>query len=124
MTDIEEHIASLEEELRQAMLHSDVDALDRLVSDDLVFTTHFGQRLGKQADLDMHRSGVLQLNTLEPSERLLKLMGQVVVVSVRMKVAGAYEEGPFAADLRYTRIWQKTAGGWCVVAGHSSAIQG
>jgi hypothetical protein len=31
-------IATLEENLRQAMLHSDVAALDELIADDLVFT--------------------------------------------------------------------------------------
>lgn len=123
--DIENQVALAEESLRQAMLDSDVHALDQLISDDLVFTNHFGQLLTKQSDLEMHRAGVLKLKMLEPSERLLKADDQCAVASVRMKVSGSYGGQPFSADLRYTRIWRKTAGGtWCVVAGHSSSIQG
>ena len=125
MTNVEHEIELAEEQLRQAMLSSDVGALDQLLSNDLVFTNHFGQFLTKQADLETHRSGALKFSTLEPSEQLLKIDGEIAIASVRMKISGIYGGLSFAADLRYTRIWRKTEGGrWHVAVGHSSTIQG
>ncbi len=123
-TDIENQVTVSEERLRLAMLASDVDALDELISSDLMFTNHFGQVLGKHDDLVLHRSGVLKFHTLEPSERKMKISGQIAVVSVRMKLSGVYGGSPFTGDLRYTRIWRISQSGTLqVVAGHSSAVQ-
>ena len=123
--DIENQITVAEERLRLAMLASDVEALDELISSDLMFTNHFGQILGKQDDLALHRSGVLKFHTLEPSERKLKTSGKIAIVSVRMKLSGIYDGSPFTGDLRYTRIWRLLQSDTLqVVAGHSSAVQG
>ena len=83
LTEIENQVTVAEERLRLAMLASDVDALDKLISSDLIFTNHFGQILGKQDDLALHRSGMLRFHTLEPSERKMKTSGKIAVVSVR-----------------------------------------
>jgi hypothetical protein len=123
-TTTEHQITVIEERLRLAMLASDFRTLDELISSDLIFTNHFGQVLGKQDDLELHRSGMLKFNILEPSERLVKINGQLAVVSVRMKLSGVYGGSPFAGDLRYTRIWRLLESDtWQLVAGHSSAVQ-
>ena len=121
---VEQQIIVAEERLRLAMLRSDLEVLDELISPDLIFTNHMGQVFSKHDDLDMHRSGALKLYTLEPSENRYKVYEQFAVTLVRMKLSGIYNSLPFAADLRYTRIWhlsvQKT---WQIVAGHISAVQ-
>lgn len=55
---------------RQAKLASDCQALEELISADLIFTNHVGQVFGKQDDLKMHCNGVLKLHRLESSEVL------------------------------------------------------
>lgn len=122
-TTVEHQITVAEERLRLAMLASDSGALDELISPDLIFTNHLGQALGKQADLELHRSGVLKFHSLEPSETQVKTSGQHAVVSVRMKLSGVYGGTPFSADLRFTRVWCRSAKDtWRIVAGHSSAV--
>ena len=74
-TDIENQITIAEERLRLAMLSSNVEALEKLISINLMFTNHFGQILGKIEDLALHRSGMLKFHTLEPSEMKLKISG-------------------------------------------------
>jgi hypothetical protein len=44
---METRILALEEQLRIAMLGSDVGALDRLLAPELIFTNHLGQLLSK-----------------------------------------------------------------------------
>ncbi len=107
------------------MLASDSEVLDELISPDLIFTNHMGQLLGKQADLELHRSGVLKFYTLEPSEIQVRAGGGLAIVSVRMQLTGSYGGTQFSANLRFTRVWCRSVGStWQIVAGHSSAVQG
>jgi ketosteroid isomerase-like protein len=123
-TDLTHQISLVEERLRLAMLASDCSTLGALISPDLIFTNHLGQVCGKQDDLNMHRDGLLKLHTLEPSEVHVKPMGGLAVVSVRMKVGGAFDNMPFQEDLRYTRVWRLSEhGSWEILTGHSSRIQ-
>lgn len=122
--DFKIEIENMEERLRQAMLASDVEALDRILAPDLVFTNHLGQCLGKEADLSAHESGYLSISELEASEQTIKLIDDnVVVVSVRVRVVGTYANQPTAGDFRFTRVWAKSPNSqWQVVTAHASII--
>ena len=48
-------IQQCEERLRSAMLRSDVEALDVLLANDLIFIDHQGRRIEKAQDLEAHR---------------------------------------------------------------------
>jgi ketosteroid isomerase-like protein len=115
-------IAAYEERLRTAMLAGDVDALDTLLADDLIFTNQAGRVLTKAMDLDIHRSGQLRISSLDFSEQQCRNTGEVAIVVVRTVVTGTYQGTPFAGTYRYTRIWRKGAPGWQVIAVHCSAI--
>jgi ketosteroid isomerase-like protein len=121
---VERQIADVEETLRLAMLDSNVEALDSLISPDLIFTNHLGQVFGKQDDLELHRSGILKFQAIELSEMRVKVDGELATVSVRAKLAGAFAGSPFVADLRYTRVWRRVSDNeWQILVGHSSAVQ-
>lgn len=119
----EDQVIEAEERLRIAMLNSDVSILDELISPDLLFTTHFGQLVGKQDDLQAHRSGAIRIHEMIPSDRRIHVHGSFAIVSVRMQVSGEYLELAFSQPLRYTRVWSKNdTGACCVVGGHISAV--
>ncbi len=115
-------IELLEEELRQAMLVSDVNKLDELIADSLVFTIPAGTVVNKQADLEAYRSGIQKINKLEPFEQFISLYDNLAVVTVKMQLAGKYCEEAFLGDYCYTRIWSKINDHWQVIAGHASQI--
>jgi hypothetical protein len=117
-------ILAREEELRQAQLSGDVAALDRLLDDELVFTTLNGGVVGKADDLALHRSGVFQITRMDPGERHVLRLGPVVVVSVRMEASARIDGAEVSGPLRYTRVWCERPDGWRVVAGHTSTVQG
>jgi ketosteroid isomerase-like protein len=120
---VEVAIAEVEERLRSAMLASDTDALNELISPDLVFTNHVGQVLSKEVDLELHKSGTIRFQQLIPSEAVVKTHGQFAIVSVRMRVAGTFAGSPFSENFRYTRVWrQLETKSWQVVAGHMSVV--
>lgn len=119
----ETEILAAEERLRLAMLHSDVAVLDELISPDLIFTSHLGQTVGKQDDLDFHRSGLFKLDALTPSEQRIRLCDDVAIVSVLMQLSGRFAETPFSECIRYTRVWSASkTGPLQVIAGHASAL--
>jgi ketosteroid isomerase-like protein len=120
---LQAQIAEAEDQLRTAMLGSDVDALNQLLAPDLIFTNHLGQLLGKDEDLAAYRSGVLKIMSLEPSERHFRALGEVAVVSVRMQLSGSYEGAPANGDFRFTRVWARSQKErWQILAAHAVLI--
>lgn len=118
----DESLRACETALRQAQLASDVDALDRLVDDALVFTGPDGAVYGKQDDLNAHRQGMIRITRLEPSDERILRFGNIAVVSVRMEMVGSFQGASFAGPYRYTRVWCARPDGWRIVAGHVSAV--
>ena len=121
-SNLQAQILEVEERLRQAMLHSDVDVLNKLIAPELLFTNHSGQRVTKEEDLDAHRAGLLRLTALTPSEQQIQLHTGFAVVSVLMHLLGSYDNTAIDLSIRYTRIWSFSADGSLqIVAGHASA---
>jgi len=122
---METQILEAEEDLRIAMLRADFSALDRLMAPELIFTNHLGKLLSKKDDLEAHRSGLLKVKELIPSERRVQLHGEVAVVSVRMRLLGTYDGRPADGDFRFTRVWA-VAGPernfWHIVAAHATLV--
>jgi len=120
---VESQIEAAEQQLRLAMLASDVESLDALISPNLIFTTHFGSVLSKQDDLEIHRSGALRFQTIEPSERKMLNLDHVVYVSVRVRVSGIFRGSPFQDDIRFSRVWQLSQNNaWQVIAGQATVV--
>lgn len=58
--DIEKEIIEAEENLRTAMLISNLEVLDELLAPDLIFTNHLGQLISKKDDLAGHKTGIFK----------------------------------------------------------------
>ena len=120
---IDPEIAALEAELRVAQLASDVAALDRLVSDDLLFTGPDGALASKADDLRIHRDGTVRFTAHEPEELRTRRVGEhVVVAALRARLAGVFDGAPFSGTFRYPRVWAREDGRWRVVAGQVSGV--
>jgi ketosteroid isomerase-like protein len=117
----DEEILACEAELRQAQLASDVERLERLLDDVLVFTSFDGSIATKSDDLSMHASGRLRITRMEPMERRILHLGVTSVVSVKMDAAAILDGVPVRTIMRYTRVWHRRPAGWRLVAGHMSA---
>lgn len=115
-------IEEYEEQLRRAQLNSDVAALERLLDDELVFTTLDGSVVGKDDDLELHRSGRLRISKMEPSDFRVLHLGTVAVVNVRMEAEAAIDGVRSSGLLRYTRVWAQRSDGWRIIAGHMSVV--
>jgi ketosteroid isomerase-like protein len=116
-------IERCEQQLRDAMLHSDVAQLDRLLSDGLIFTNQDGARLTKADDIAAHRSGLLAIASLsQQGERIIQGLGDTAIVCLTTAVSGEYAGQKFGATLAYSRVWHFKDGRWQVVLAHCSAV--
>jgi hypothetical protein len=97
-----EEIVHVEGQLQRAMIKNDVQALERLLHDDLVFTFYTGTIVGKQEDLASHASRTLQLTELAFVETpVIRLYGETAIVTVKAHLKGTFQGTPIDSFYRY-----------------------
>ncbi|WP_313702109.1 nuclear transport factor 2 family protein [Achromobacter sp.] len=102
-------IQDAEERLRQAMLSSDIAALEALLDPDLLFVNHMGWTVTREDDLDAHRGGLLKIHALDLSEQCIVPRADCAVVSVLARIAGSYNGVPANGTFRFMRTWAPAA---------------
>lgn len=100
-----ERVQQWEACLRQAMLDSDVAALETLLDKELLFVTHLGQMLGRSDDLDAHRSGLIDIHALQTMDERILIRDNVAIVSVKTRISGRFNGQPADGVFRFTRTW-------------------
>ncbi|MDJ0728499.1 MAG: nuclear transport factor 2 family protein [Crocosphaera sp.] len=122
----EEHeliIQTLESRLQNAMLNSNVDELNELLADDLIFTNHVGHLMTKQDDLNLHKSGILTIKNIELKNLNIKLLDGVALVNTEARIIGILNNQISENNFRFSRIWSKNSNDlWQVIMAHSTLI--
>jgi len=122
MADVESTVRALEERLWKAQLSADVETLDELIADDLLFTGLTGALETKAGDLQQHRSGALKITKLDPLEVRVRVIPGGAITSVKMDAAALVGGQATTAILRYTRVWTLEGGRWQIAGGHMSMV--
>lgn len=119
-------ILELEAALRAAQLGADVEALDRLISEELLFTGPDGRLATKAEDLEAYRSGAIRMREHAPEElRISRISADVAVVALRTRLTVEVSGQLVSGVYRYTRIWGRKQGGpFRIVGGHVAAAAG
>lgn len=119
---METEIQDLEESLRLAMLNSDVPALERLISDSLMFVGLNGAVFRKPDDLDLHRSQRQKLHRADWEKVNVETYESAAVTVVTASLAGSFDGAYFAGRFRYIRLWAKLGSSWQVIGGSITAV--
>lgn len=112
----EESVRSLELARAEALLHADTTALSRMVADEFVEVTRFGQLRTKADNIREIASGELKLATVKYDSLTVRTYGDVAVLRGLADNSGTYRGFPFAGALRYTRVFVRRDGRWQAVA--------
>ena len=118
----EQKILEIEMQLLEAMKKSDVNVLDQLLHEDLLFVLPNGAVITKQMDLETHKSGNLVFEEIKSSIDSIKQIGDNVVVTLSSKLSGKMLEENFEGNFRYMRVWKIFDGQLKVIAGSCVTI--
>jgi ketosteroid isomerase-like protein len=109
-------LITLERQFAQAIVESDVDALDKIVSDEWIVVGPEGKVIDKPGFLDVVRSGALAHSTMESDETRVRVYGDTGVVTARVVTAGTYRGQAFTNRERSSDVFVRQEGHWkCVL---------
>jgi len=114
-----EEVLKAENMLLHAMHQSDLEKLDALLFEDLLFTIPNGQTITKEIDLNAYASGEMNITKIEASNLQMNLLENVAVVSVNVHMEGSYASQPMDGDYKIIRVWKQFQDGLKVIAGSS-----
>jgi ketosteroid isomerase-like protein len=113
-----DEIRDVELQLQQAMVKNDVQALERLIHDDLVFIDVEGNVQGKHDDIESHASGAVVQTAVEfVEEPVMQLHGENAVVAVKTYVKVQLQGNPVESLCRYLRVWLFQDERWQIISG-------
>ena len=115
-------VIEYEEMLRSAMLSNNVELLEELLSDELIFVNHLGEWLSKEQDINAHRSKSLDIAGIEVLEQEIKLFQELAVTVTKVALNGALATGEsIGGEYSFTRVWKDVEGKLKVVSCHCSS---
>lgn len=104
--DAKEEVEALEEQWRAAQLAGDIGTMGRMLSDDYVGISMTGEVDTKAQQLRRVADRRMVLTKIELSDRKVKLVGEVAIVTSRALVEGTNDGVSMQGMYRYTRIYK------------------
>jgi ketosteroid isomerase-like protein len=121
--DIAAAIQKLEEGMRLAALKGDAGWWDTYLADNFTDTDFRGKVSGKAEIVAMYRSSQINYETLNLSDRTLRIFaGDTVIVTGKMAAEGTYRGQNLAGDFQFTRVWIKMDLEWRLAASQATKI--
>lgn len=115
-------IIKCEQSLLHAIASNDLKALDILLHDELLFTLPTGQTITKAMDMEVYKSGNMNVTSIKSSEQQISIISDTAIVAVTIALEGNYFEHLLDGQYRYTRVWKLFEKQWKVIAGSCIAI--
>jgi hypothetical protein len=101
------------------MKNCDVQKLDELLHEDLLFTIPNGETITKVLDIETYNSGNMRIKEILSSEQQINMIGDNAVVSVIIEMKGSYFDYILDGKYRVIRVWKFFKNNWKVIAGSS-----
>ena len=124
MNAIEQEIWKLEEELTETEMRVDVQALERIYSDDIMVTAPIGICVDKPAVMHEIRQAADKavVGRYDKNDLKVRSYGDTAVSSYRMTAEAVFEGMEIKRELCVTNVWMKRAGDWQIVARHTASL--
>ncbi|RZK37131.1 MAG: nuclear transport factor 2 family protein [Pedobacter sp.] len=119
----EDNILALENKLYSAIKDRDVELLDELLYEDLLFVVPGGEVITKKMDIDSYKEDNLRVNELLPKTENLNIIGDTAVITIVLFLKGEFNNVPFESKYRYIRFWRQFKDGIKVIGGSGIAIE-
>ena len=116
-------IVEMERQAREASIRRDADFSQRTLAEDYVAITPLGQVTTKQDTVSARKSGQLRYDTINVSDMVVRVYGDMAVVTARADVKGHQLGEDFSGPYRYTRVWVRRTGHWQAVSYQATVTQ-
>jgi hypothetical protein len=116
LNDPRQEVIELERQAKEATLKRDADFSERTLSDDYMGITPLGQVINKADTITARRSGQLRYESIEITDMVVRVHGNVAIVTARADVRGHDLGEEFNGPYRYTRVWMRRNGKWQTVS--------
>ncbi len=123
---IERQLIELERQLSDALVREDAVVLDRLWSNDLVFTFPNGKVSNKAQRLAGQKPAAQPSQSesaISNDEVKVFLYGNTAVVTVLSTWSGKENNQAYSSQFQATHVWVKQEGQWQLVAAHVSPVK-
>ncbi|MBO0722541.1 MAG: DUF1080 domain-containing protein [Blastocatellia bacterium] len=115
-------ILNLEKEWEEALVKSDVAALDRLYADSMIYTHSNGHVDSKASYIGNIKAGVSKYESMKRDEITVNVYGDAATVTCHWQVNTVSHGNKQALDARYLHVYVKQKGQWRMVAHESTRI--
>ena len=122
MADNGQLVIDLDKRRMDAMARKDLEALDGLIADDLVYTHSTARLDTKQSLLGAMESGATVYTSVAPSEVKAQDLGDTVVLTGSARIGVLSQGRPNSFAVRFTDVWSNKAGRWQMVAWQSTRL--
>jgi ketosteroid isomerase-like protein len=112
-----EQISKLEHKLIEAIKTSDVDFIENVLHDDLVFLAPNGQLITKEMDIASHKSKQMTVELLIPTMETCKIIDDIAISIVVYNTKGTMLGEPISGKFRYIRNWKLMNGDVKIMSG-------
>ena len=112
-------VTSAMESLKQAMIRKDAAALDKLLSDDLMYTHSGGQFETKAEFVKSIVSGKSIVERLDYSGTVVRVYGNTALFKGGVDL---YHSNTNIVHMNILHVWVKGAGGWKMVARQATKL--
>ena len=105
----------------RALMASDVEALDRLVTDDFTYTHNAGYCDDKTAYLDRIRRGAVRYSDWDRVSANIRIHGDAGVMTGHMRMIANLPDQAVQLDNLYLAAWVRLGGQWRLAAWSSTS---
>jgi hypothetical protein len=109
---VEEFIKELELRRAHAVVHREIDLLDKITADESVRISPTGELGTKSQLLTSLRSGETTYSSISVDELAVRIYGNAAVVTGRSDFQGQRSGKPFQGHCRFSRVWIKNGENW------------
>lgn len=109
-------ITECEKRFLEAIKTKDLDTLDELIHEDVLFLLPNGHTLTKPQVLDNYREGNIMISMSTSSEIKMNVIGDTAVITLNIELQGRYFDQVINSHFRYLRVWKLFFGHWKVIA--------
>ena len=119
---MEQDIIDSEKRLLEAILNGDINILDQLLHESLIFNIPTGQTITKEMDIENYRSGIMSVYNISTTDQIINTLGDISTVVVSVHLKAKYADQIIDGKFRYLRVWKQFNNSWKVIAGSGVQI--